>query len=165
MTSAALGSLCPSLASVLGGQCPPAGLWDARGALLTCAMSSSSCSRWILARLYCSSSTSAKWAMLRMDSFSCSVSRMSWQGHRGHTELRCGTSTVHTPQGESLCESSPWNCVGRDRQSTTHPSRPGGQGGEAAALQTPRCHRCQIHFLELPVLSCLTLKVLQFSAG
>lgn len=57
---AVLGSLFPSLASVPGGQCPPAGLWAAWGALLTCAMSSSSCSRWILARLYCSSSTSAK---------------------------------------------------------------------------------------------------------
>lgn len=115
---AALGSLCPSLTLLLGGSAP-AELWGA-GARLTCAMSSSSCSRWILARLYCSSSTSAKWAMLRMDSFSCSVSTMSWGAQGSHGAQVWHQYGSHT----TLRDSRPAEQRGRHGWTgTTHPSR------------------------------------------
>jgi len=82
----------------------------------TCWMSSSSCSRCSRETLYCSSRTSAKYSVLRIDSFSFTVRMMSC-GHRGTrvTKERAGPH-IQAQSGEDSPDSPPLLRAARERK-------------------------------------------------
>lgn len=82
-------------------------------------MSSSSCSRCSRETLYCSSRTSAKYSVLRIDSFSFTVRMMSC-GHRGtgvteeraspHIQAQSGEDSPDLPSAPPCCQGEKGPC-------------------------------------------------------